>query len=84
MSSNYTTEVGTSLYLDLLKKILTRYTTPENFAPYEARKGKIRKFFFSILKVLIGSKCFASSGIAHFLPMNKLQESGKNWLWSYR
>jgi len=56
MSSNYTTEVATSLYLNLLKKTLTRYTTPENFAPYEARKRKIRKFFFSILKVLIGSK----------------------------
>lgn len=56
MSSNYTTEIVTSPYLNLLKKILTRYTTPENFAPYETRKGKIRRFFFSILKVLIGAK----------------------------
>ncbi len=53
MSSNYTTEVVATLYLNLLKKTITRYTTPETFAPYEARKGKIRKFFFSILKVLI-------------------------------
>lgn len=55
MSSNYTTEVVASLYLNLLKKTITRYTTPENFAPYEVRKGEIRKFFFSILKVLLVS-----------------------------
>lgn len=53
MSSNITTETVASLYLNLLKKSITRYITPENFAPYEARKGKIRKFLLSILKVLI-------------------------------
>lgn len=56
MPPKYTNELSASLYLDLMKKTLTRYTTPEKFAPYEAQRGNIRKIFFFILKKFISSK----------------------------
>jgi O-methyltransferase len=40
----------------LIKKVLTRYIAPETYAPYEVRKGKIRRAFFSLLKGFVGSK----------------------------